>query len=171
MSVPPIITKLQHPRCAGEHCHGDWLAQPPASEACSCAFSWEGFAPVALESSSHAARRSSSRASATSFTLLSSVDVLDLPGLGSLSMLTEQPRKRLAQRGPLWTHHKLYSQLLLNKYRVHYWYNEYTCFFLKPLTAMDVILTSIASSNPRYCQLVHYFCSYSWAVPIWWYSM
>ena len=42
----------------------------------SCAFSCEVFASMVLESSSHVAQRSSSRASATSFTLLSSVDVL-----------------------------------------------------------------------------------------------
>ena len=53
-----------------------------------CAFSCIDFAPVALESSSHVARRSSSRASATSFTLISFVDVLSLPGFGLLSMLT-----------------------------------------------------------------------------------
>ena len=45
------------------------------------------YARVALESSSHFARRPSSRASATSFTLLSSVHVLGLPVLGSLFML------------------------------------------------------------------------------------
>ena len=49
--------------------------------------------PATLESSSHAARRSSSRVSSISFTILSSVDVLDLPGLVSLSMLTQPPRK------------------------------------------------------------------------------
>ena len=54
------------------------------------------FAPVVLEISSHVARRSSSRASDTSFTLLSSVDVLGSPGLGSLSMLSQPPRKLLA---------------------------------------------------------------------------
>ena len=53
---------------------------------------------MALESSSYVARRSSSRASATSFTLVSFVDVLSLPGLGSLAMLVQPPRKRLAQR-------------------------------------------------------------------------
>ena len=55
------------------------MAQPRANEVGSCAFSCDFFAPVALESFSRVARRSSSRASATSFTLLSSVDVLDLP--------------------------------------------------------------------------------------------
>ena len=54
--------------------------------------------PVYLESSSYIARRSSSRASATSFTLPSSVDVLGLPGLGSLSMFKQSPRKRLAHQ-------------------------------------------------------------------------
>ena len=47
---------------------------------------------------SNQAWHSSSRASATSFTLLSSVDVLGLPYLGSLSMLTQPPWKRLAKR-------------------------------------------------------------------------
>ena len=59
-----------------------------------------------------------SRASATSSTLLSSVDVLGLPALGSLSMLTQPSRKRLAQwemyynkyYGSLWTHHKFHSK-------------------------------------------------------------
>ena len=57
-----------------------------------------GGIPVVLESSSHVARRSSSGASDTSFTLRSSVDVFGLPGLGSSFMLTRPPRKRLAQR-------------------------------------------------------------------------
>ena len=56
---------LQHPRCAGEH------------------FPSKFFSPVFLESSSHVGRRSSKRASATSFALLSSVDVVGLPGLCS----------------------------------------------------------------------------------------
>ena len=67
------------------------MAQPRAIMVGSCAFSCEVFAPVALESSSHVVRRSSSRASATSFTLLSFVGVLDRPGLGSLPMLTQPP--------------------------------------------------------------------------------
>ena len=54
--------------------------------------------PLALESSSHVAWRSSSRTSVTSFTLLTSVDILGLPGLGSLSMLTQPPWKRLSKR-------------------------------------------------------------------------
>ena len=73
------------------------MAQPRATEVGSCAFSREVLAPVALVSSSHVAWRSSSRASATSFTLLSSVDVLGLPGLGSLAVLTQPPRKQLAK--------------------------------------------------------------------------
>ena len=98
--TPPIIEKffLQRPWCAGEHCHGERVAQPRATEVGSCAFSLDVFAPVALASSSLVGRRSSSRASATSFTLLSSVDVLGLSGIGSLSVLTQPPRKRLAQR-------------------------------------------------------------------------
>ena len=48
--------------------------------------------PVALESSSHVARRSSSKASGRCFTLLLSVDVLMLHGLGSLSVLIQPPR-------------------------------------------------------------------------------
>ena len=67
------------------------MAQPRAIEVGYCAFSRESFVPVALESYSHLARRSSSRAAATSFTLLSSVDVLGLPGLGSLPTLTQPP--------------------------------------------------------------------------------
>ena len=67
----------------------------PATEVGSCAFSCEVSAPVTLESSSHVAQ--SSRASATSFRLLSSVDVLNLPGLGSFSMLMQPPQKQLAQ--------------------------------------------------------------------------
>ena len=50
---------------------------------------------------SHVARRSSSRAPATSFTHLSSIDVLVLPGHGSLSMPIQPPRKRLAQGEPV----------------------------------------------------------------------
>ena len=50
------------------------------TEVGSFAFSCDVFAPVALESSSHVARRSSSRASVTSLSLLLSVDVLGLPG-------------------------------------------------------------------------------------------
>ena len=42
-------------------------------------------------------------------------------------------------------------------YRVHYWYNQYTYFFLNPSSATDVSFTIIGSSNPRYCQTVHYF--------------
>ena len=64
------------------------MAQPRAAEVGACAFSCKVFVPVTLESFSHVVRRSSSRASATSFTLLSSVDVLGIPGLGSLSTLT-----------------------------------------------------------------------------------
>ena len=47
--------------------------------------------------------------------------------------------------------------LTLVKHRVHYWYNEYTCYFLKPSTGTDIIFTSIALSNPQYCQPMHYF--------------
>ena len=65
------------------------MAQPRATEVGSCAFSCEDFAPVVLESSSHVARRSYSRAPATSFTLLSPVDVLGLSDLRSLSMLKQ----------------------------------------------------------------------------------
>ena len=89
---------LQHPRCAGVHCHGEWVAQPRAIVVGFYAFSCERFAPVVVEGSSQVARRSSSITSATSLTLLPSVDVLGLPGLGWLSMLTQQPRKRLALR-------------------------------------------------------------------------
>ena len=32
---------LQHSRCAGKHCHGEWVAQPRATEVSSCAFSHE----------------------------------------------------------------------------------------------------------------------------------
>ena len=35
---------LQHPRCAGEHYHGGWEAQPQATEVYSCAFSCKAFA-------------------------------------------------------------------------------------------------------------------------------
>ena len=73
------------------------MGQPRAAEVGSCVFSYEVFSPVALESSSDVARRSS-RASTRRFTLLSTVDVLRLPGLGSLSVLTYTPLKRLAQR-------------------------------------------------------------------------
>ena len=83
----PEVFVLQHAGCVGEHCHGERVAQPRATQVASCAFSCKGFAPVALKSSSYVARRSSSIEFATSFTLLSSVDVLGLPGLGSLSML------------------------------------------------------------------------------------
>ena len=83
---------LQLQRCAGEHCHGERVVQPRATEVGSGAFFCKVFALIALESSSHVAGQSSSRASATSFTLLSSVDVLALP----LSMQTQPPRKRLA---------------------------------------------------------------------------
>ena len=89
---------LQHPWCEGEHYHGEWVAQPRATEFSSFAFSCKGFAPSAVVIYSHVVRRSSSRASATSFTLLSSVYVLGLPCLGSLFMLTQPPWKRLAQR-------------------------------------------------------------------------
>ncbi|PSN55322.1 hypothetical protein C0J52_01808 [Blattella germanica] len=51
-----------------------------------------GEIPVVSESSSQVARRSFSRASVTSFTLRSSVDVLALPGLGSSSMLIRPTR-------------------------------------------------------------------------------
>ena len=67
--------------------------------------------PMVLESFSHIAWRSSSRASATSFTLLSSVDVLGLSGLGSLSMLTQPPWKQLAQQE---TVVKVYCELTTN---------------------------------------------------------
>ena len=46
-------------------------------------------------------------------------------------------------------------RLFLNNYRVHYRYNQDTCFFLKPAT--NTIFTSIASSNLQYCQPVHCF--------------
>ena len=65
------------------------MAPPRAVEVGFCAFSCEVFALVA-QSSSHVARRSSSRASATSFTLVSSVHILGLTDLGSLSLLTKQ---------------------------------------------------------------------------------
>ena len=80
------VSSLQHLQCVGEHGHGEWAAQSRATEVRSCAVSYEVFAPMALESSSYVERRSSSRESATNFTLLSSVDVLVLPGLGSLSI-------------------------------------------------------------------------------------
>ena len=88
---------LEHPPYAGKHYHVEWMAQQWATVDGSCAFTCKGFALVALESSSHVARWSSSRESATSFILLSSVDVLGLPGLGSLSMLAQPPWKWLAQ--------------------------------------------------------------------------
>ena len=101
VTLPTHIAKfflVKQQQCADDLCHGEWVAQPRSTEVRSCAFPCEVFAPVALESSLYVARRSSSRVSATSFILLSSVDVLGLPGLGSLSMLTQLPRKQLAQR-------------------------------------------------------------------------
>ena len=53
--------------------HWERVAQPRATEVRSWAFSCTFFAPVALESSLYVAQWSSSRASATNFTLLSSV--------------------------------------------------------------------------------------------------
>ena len=82
---------LQHLQCAGEHCHGEGVAKPWATEVSSCGFSCKVFAQWLLESSSHVARRSSLRESATNFTLLPSVNVLGLPGLRSLSILTQPP--------------------------------------------------------------------------------
>jgi len=57
-----------------------------------------GEIPVACDISSHVARRSCSRKSATSLTLLSSVDVFGLPGLWSSFIVTRPSRKRVAQR-------------------------------------------------------------------------
>ena len=48
--------------------------------------------------SSHIPRRSCTRTSSTSFTLLSSVDVFGLPGLGSSFKVRRPSRKRIAQR-------------------------------------------------------------------------
>ena len=81
------------------------MAQPRATKFGSCEFSCEDFVTVALKMYSHVARRSSSRASATSYTLLSYFDVLGLPGHGSLSMLTnhhehDYPNEKLYY-GPL----------------------------------------------------------------------
>jgi len=56
-----------------------------------------GEIPVACDISSHVARRSCARNSATSFTLRSSVDVFGLPGRGSSFMATCPTRKRVAQ--------------------------------------------------------------------------
>jgi hypothetical protein len=53
---------------------------------------------AACDISSLVARRSRARKSATSFTLPSSVDVFDLPGLWSSFMVTCPSQKRVAQR-------------------------------------------------------------------------
>ena len=84
------VFSLEHPRCASEHCHGEWVAATSNWGRSLCIF-LRSFAPVALESSSHATLWSSSRASATSFTLLSS-------GLRSFSMPNQPSRKLLTQR-------------------------------------------------------------------------
>ena len=74
------------------------MTEPRTTNVGSCAFSCEDFALVSLEISSHVAQRSSSRTSATNITFLSTVGALGFPSLGSLSMLTQPQRKRLAER-------------------------------------------------------------------------
>ena len=68
--------------------------------------------PVALESSSHVARRSSSKSSATRLFYL--LIFFGLPGHGSLSMLTQPVQKRLAQRETLLQSSVDSPQTLLN---------------------------------------------------------
>ena len=69
--------------------------------------------PVALESSSHVAQQSSSRASATDFTLQTPVDILGLPGLVIVFPHTTNMKRLDHEKlyyGPLWTHLKLHSK-------------------------------------------------------------
>ena len=91
-----VVLWLQNLRCAVEHCHLERLVQPGAIEVVSCAFSCQASATVALESFLYVARRSSSRTSATSFTLLSSVHVFLFRVFFYDHKL--QKKKRLSQR-------------------------------------------------------------------------
>ena len=42
------VSWLQLPWCTGKYCHGEWVAQPRATEVGSCTFFCKVFAPVAL---------------------------------------------------------------------------------------------------------------------------